>query len=192
VKHDATRLDPHAVRLEIVGFLRILRTQYAHQPKGVSFGPSRFSSPSGAFRVLYAAQDFRTALAEAVIRDRFVDRQRRYIGRSTLANRSITLIGTTAPLRLLDVRGSAAYTLGVDTNAVRAREHNPGQAFSEWLHAETNFDGLLYDSRLTTQACVAIYERALSAIDASPAQPLIAHADLVAELRRMNIVVRKP
>ena len=192
MKRDPKRLNPHAVALEVSAFPRILRTAHAHRPKGLSSGPSRFSSPSGAFRVLYAAQDFSTAFAEAVVRDRFVDRQRRYVGRSTLAGRSVTLISTTAPLKLLDARGAAAYTLGIDTNAVRARAHDPGQAFSEWLHAETDFDGLLYDSRLTSRACIAVYERALPKIDASPAQPLFTHADLVAELQRLNIIVRKP
>jgi len=148
VKRTLRQFEPHAVALRVKAFVRILRNQYAHEPKGMSLGPSRFSSPSGAFRVLYAAQDFSTALAEAIIRDRFVDREHRYIGRSTLATRSVTLIGTMAPLKMLDVRGSAAYTLGIDTNAVRGRTHDPGQAFSEWLHAVSNFDGLLYDSRL--------------------------------------------
>jgi len=192
VKRDPKRLNPHVVALEVSAFPRILRTAHAHRPRGLSSGPSRFSSPSDAFRLLYAAQDFSTAFAEAVVRDRFVDRQRRYVGRSTLAGRSVTLISTTAPLKLLDARGSAAYTLGIDTNAVRARAHNLGQAFSEWLHAETDFDGLLYDSRLTSRACIAVYERALPKIDASPAQPLLAHVDLAPELQRLNIVVRKP
>jgi len=192
VKRDPKRLNPHTVALQVSAFPRILRTAYAHQPKGLSSGPSRFSSPSGAFRVLYAAEDFSTAFAEAVVRDRFVNRQRRYIGQSTLAGRSVTLIRTTASLKLLDARGAAVYTLGIDTNAVRARAHDPGQAFSEWLHAKTDFDGLLYESRLTGRPCIAVYERALPKIDASPAQPLLAHADLVPELRRMNIIVRKP
>jgi hypothetical protein len=192
VKRTLRQFEPHAVTLRVKAFVRILRNQYAHEPKGMSLGPSRFSSPSGAFRVLYAAQDFSTALAEAIIRDRFVDRERRYIGRSTLATRSVTLIGTTAPLKMLDVRGSAAYTLGIDTNAVRGRTHDPGQAFSERLHAVSNFDGLLYDSRLTSRACIAVYERALPKIEASPAQSLLAHADLVPELQRMKIIVRKP
>ena len=192
MKRDPKRLNPHAVALEVSAFPRILRAAHAHRPKGLSSGPSRFSSPSGAFRVHYAAQDFSTAFAEAVVRDRFVERQRRYVGRSTLAGRSVTLISTTVPLKLLDARGAAAYTLGIDTNAVRARTHDTGQAFSEWLHAETDFDGLLYDSRLTSRPCIAVYERALSKIDASPAQPLLAHADLVPELQRMSIIVRKP
>jgi RES domain-containing protein len=192
VKRDLKRLGPHTLTLEVSAFPRILRAAYAHQPKGLSSGPSRFSSSSGGFRVLYAAQDFATAFAEAVARDRFVDRQRRYIGKATLIGRAVTLITTTAPLKVLDARGEAAYILGVDTNAVRARAHDPGQALSERLHAETDFDGLLYDSRLTGRACIAVYERALPKIDASPAQPLLAHADLVPELQRMNIIVRKP
>lgn len=192
MKQDPKRLDPHAISLDVSSFVRILRAKYAHQPKGLNQGPSRFSSPSGVFRVLYAAEDFPTALAEAVVRDRFVGRQRRYIGWSTLAARSVTLISTMAPLRVLDVRGPVAYTLGIDTNAVRGRSHDLGQAFSEWLHAETVFDGLLYDSRLTGRPCIAVYERALGRIDASHAKPLLAHADLVPELHRMNIIVRKP
>ena len=40
-------------------------------PLGVGFGASRFSSPSKAFRVLYAAENFPTAFAEAVVRDRY-------------------------------------------------------------------------------------------------------------------------
>lgn len=191
MKRDLRRLEPHALALRIRDFVRIVRSQYADQPKGVGLGPSRFSSPSGTFRLLYAAQDFSTALAEAVIRDRFVGRERRYIGYATLTTKSVTLIATTAPLKVLDVRGSAAYTLGIGTNAVRGRAHAPGQAFSEWLHSETDFDGLLYDSRLTDRACIAVYERALTKIDALPAQPLLAHADLVPELQRMKIIVRK-
>lgn len=167
MRQDPRQLDPHAVSLDVSAFVRILRTKYAHQPKGLSLGPSRFSSPSGIFRVLYAAQDFPTALAEAVVRDRFVGRQRRYIGWSTLAARSVTLIGTTAPLTVLDVRGPAAYMLGLDTNAVRGRTHNSGQAFSEWLHAETGLDGLLYDSRLTGRPCLVVYERALTKVSIS-------------------------
>ncbi len=142
--------------------------------------------------MLYAAQDFSTAFAEAVVRDRFVNRQRRYIGLSTLAGRAVTLIGATAPLRLLDARGAVAYMLGIDSNAIRARSHSLGQVFSEWLHAETDLDGLLYDSRLTNRACIAIYERALPKIEASAALPLLAHTDLLTELQRMDIIVRKP
>ena len=97
---------------------------------------------------------------------------------STLEGRAVTLIGSHAPLTFLDIRGEAAYVLGVDTDAVRARGNQSGKVLSEWLHAETEFEGLLYDSRLTGRACVAAYERAMAKIDASRARPLLAHADL--------------
>ncbi len=188
---DRKRLQQHGLSLSVTGFVRIIRAKYAASPKGVAIGPSRFSSSTDAFRVLYAAEDFETALAEAVLRDRFVGRERRYIGRATLAERAVTLIATNTPLKMLDVRGGAAYALGIDTDAVRARDHTPGRMFSEWLHADTDFDGLLYDSRLTGQACIAVYERALRKIDASTPQLLLAHADLVPQLTRLGVVVRR-
>jgi hypothetical protein len=93
------------VAVTISDFPRIIKTLYAPTPLGLSRGPSRFSSPSGAFQVLYAAAAFRTALAEAVIRDRMVARTRHYIGRATLAARSVTLVSTSATLSLFDARG---------------------------------------------------------------------------------------
>jgi hypothetical protein len=84
VKRDLKRLGPHTLALEVSAFPRILRAAYAHQPKGLSSGPSRFSSSSGEFRVLYAAPDFAAAFTEAIARDRFVDRQRRYTVRVRL------------------------------------------------------------------------------------------------------------
>jgi hypothetical protein len=192
VKLDAGRLRRFVREVEFSDFARIIRARYAHDPKGLSSGPSRFSSPTGAFKVLYAAEDFPTALAEAVIRDRFVERTRRYIGLQTLEARAVTLISATAPLNLIDVRGDAAYALGVDTDATRARAHTAGQALSEALHRLTDADGLLYGSRLKDRACVAIYDRALAQIAASVAIPLVAHGELTAELTRLEIIVRRP
>jgi hypothetical protein len=173
-------------------FPRIIRSAYGSRPLGMSFGPSRFSSVHGRFQVLYAAAHFETALAEAVIRDRFVARQRRYIGRATLASRSVVLITTVAALSLFDARGEKAYALGIQTDAVRGQAHTAGQAFSDSLHAETAVDGILYDSRLTGGVCVAVYERAISKVVASPAMELIRHAGLFPELQRLGITVRLP
>ncbi len=191
MKLDAARIQRLVRAVEFSDFPRIIRTRYALDPKGLSSGPSRFSSPTGAFKVLYAAEDFPTALAEAVVRDRFVDRTRRYIGLGTLQARSVTLISTRRPLALIDVRGAAAYELGIDTDAARARAHLAGQAFSEALHLQTDADGVLYDSRLTGQACVAIYDRAVAGLVASMPIPLAAHGELSAELARLDIVVRR-
>ncbi len=179
------------VAVTLSQFPRILKSVYAGTPLGLGPGASRFSSPSGAFKVLYAAERFETALAEAVIRDRFVARQRRYIGRSTLTARAVTLIDTNSVLSLFDARGEKAYSLGVATDAVRAQIHSEGQDFSEQLHAETGVDGILYDSRLTGGLCVALYDRAIGKLMASPAIDLIRHAGLLPELQRLSIVVRR-
>lgn len=184
-------LDAVPVAVTLSEFPRVIKAAYAATPLGLSSGPSRFSSPLGAFQVLYAAERFETALAEAVIRDRFVARQRRYIGQTTLLARAVTLIKTTTALSLCDARGERAYALGVATDAVRGQAHSPGQTFSERLHADTALDGILYDSRLTGGLCVAVYGRAIGKLVASPAISLVRHAGLTPELQRLGIVVRR-
>ena len=82
---------------------RIIPDRHRGTPADAGFGSSRFSSPSGRFRILYAAQDFPTALAEAVIRDRFVGKERRYLYRPYLESLAATEISTVAPLALLDL-----------------------------------------------------------------------------------------
>jgi hypothetical protein len=64
-------------------------------------------------------------------------------------------------LTLLDLTGAAAYELGIDSDANRARAHASGQAMSAAVHAEMpEVDGILFNSRLTTGNCVAVYDRA--------------------------------
>ncbi|MGO8205316.1 RES domain-containing protein, partial [Rhizobium ruizarguesonis] len=65
-------------------------------------------------------------------------------------------------LTLLDLRVAAAYELGVDTDASRARDHTVVQTFSQAVHDQMgDVDAILFDSRLTNGACVAIYDRAV-------------------------------
>ena len=89
-------------------------------PADAGFGSSRFSSPSGTFRVLYAADNFPTAFAEAVVRDRFEGKARRFLYRPYLERLCVTAISSNRALALLDLRGAAAYELGIDTDANRA------------------------------------------------------------------------
>ena len=51
-------------------------------------------------------------------------------------------------LTLLDLRGAAAYELGVDTDASRARDHAVGQAFSQAVHDQmADVDAILTPAR---------------------------------------------
>ncbi|SFG40566.1 RES domain-containing protein [Novosphingobium sp. CF614] len=93
---------------------------------------------------------------------------------------------------LLDLTGAGAYELGIDTDASRARDHLQGQAFSEAVHTKMpDIDGILFDSRLTTGGCVAIYDRGFSTLSSTPPIALVQSALLPAELTRLGITVRR-
>ena len=104
----------------------------------------------------------------------------------------MTAISSSRELALLDLRGAGAYELGVDTDASRARDHTIGQAFSQAVHDElADVDAILFDSRLTTGACVAIYDRAFSALSGTLPIGLLQAALLPAELTRLGITLRR-
>jgi hypothetical protein len=171
---------------------RVMPSLHRATPAGAGFGASRFSSPSRAFRVLYAADNFATAFAEGVVRDRFEGKSRRYLYRPHLEALCVTAISSSRELRLLDLSGGAAYELGIDTDANHARAHQAGQEFSEALHAALpEVDGILFNSRLTTGRCVAIYDRALTDLSGTPPIALLQAAQLAVEIKRLEIIVRR-
>jgi len=142
--------------------------------------------------VLYAADNFPTAFAEAVVRDRFEGKYRRYLYRPHLEQVCLTAISSSRDLMLLDLRGAGAYELGVDTDASRARDHTVGQSFSQAVHDQmADVDAILFDSRLTSGACVAIYDRAFSALSATVPIGLLQTALLAAEITRLGITLRR-
>lgn len=187
-----SKLRERVFDTNIADWPRILPSRHRSTPANAGFGSSRFSSPSGSFRVLYAADNFPTAFAEAVVRDRFEGKTRRFLYRPHLEQLCVTSIGSSRELALLDLRGGAAYEVGIDTDANRARAHTSGQALSEAVHADfTDIDGILFNSRLTTGDCVAIYDRAFSALSGTPPVALLQAALLPAELTRLDIAVRR-
>ncbi len=104
----------------------------------------------------------------------------------------LTAISSSRELTLLDLRGAGAYELGVDTDASRARDHTIGQSFSQAVHDDlADVDAILFDSRLTTGACVAIYDRAFSALSGTLPIGLLQVALLPAELIRLGITLRR-
>lgn len=73
----------------------------------------------------------------------------------------------------------------------RARAHASGQAPSEAVHVNmTDIEGILFNSRLTTGDCVAIYDRAFSALSGTPPLALLQATQLPAELTRLGITLR--
>jgi hypothetical protein len=192
VKIVTFKLRERVIEAHIANWPRILPSRHRSAPTNAGFGSSRFSSPSGAFRVLYAADNFPTAFAEAVVRDRFEGKTRRFLYRPHLEQLCVTSISSSRELALLDLRGAAAYEVGIDTDANRARAHTSGQALSEAVHADmTDIDGILFNSRLTSGDCVAIYDRALSTLSGTPQVALLQATLLPAELTRLDITVRR-
>ena len=57
----------------------VAEARHRATPVGMGHGNTRFSSPTNAYTVLYAAQDLPTALAEKVIRDHFQGKQVRVL-----------------------------------------------------------------------------------------------------------------
>ncbi|RXH31122.1 hypothetical protein XH99_10995 [Bradyrhizobium nanningense] len=187
-----SKLRARVIETRIADWPRILPSRHRSTPANAGFGSSRFSSPSGAFRVLYAADNFPTAFAEAVVRDRFEGKKKRFLYRPHLEQLCVTSISSSRELVLLDLRGSGAYEIGIDTDANRARAHGAGQALSELVYAEMNdIDGILFNSRLTTGDCVAVYDRGLSALSGTPPVALLQAALLPTELARLGITARR-
>jgi hypothetical protein len=192
VKLATSKLRGRIIEARMADWPRILPSRHRSTPASAGFGSSRFSSLAGTFRVLYAADNFPTAFAEAVVRDRFEGKTRRFLYRPHLEQLCVTSINSSRKLALLDVRGATLYEMGIDTDASRARAHTSGQALSEAVHADMpDVDGILFSSRLTTGDCVAIYDRAFPALSGTPPVALIQAALLPGELTRLDITVRR-
>lgn len=192
MKLVTSKLRDRVIAARLSDWPRILPIKHRATPAGAGFGSSRYSSPTNSFRVLYAADNFPTAFAEAVVRDRFEGRSRRYLYRPHLEQVCLTAISSGRALTLLDLRGAAAYELGVDTDASRARDHTVGQTFSQAVHDQmADVDAILFDSRLTSGACVAIYDRAFSALSGTVPIGLLQAALLPAEITRLRITLRR-
>lgn len=190
------KLDPQTVRELALAFLpqsylRIIPVAHMSTPLGMGFGQSRFSSPNQMFRLLYAAYDLATAIAETIVRDRFEGTQDRVLDESEIEDWSVTEVTATDALILLDLRTTGLLRLGVSTDAARGKEHQEGQRLSELIFRSYAVDGLLYSSRLTATDCVAVYDRAVGEkLVASPAVELVRQADLIPALRSIGVSIR--
>jgi len=192
---DKAILRELAVSIDVTGYLRIMDAAHRATPTGMGHGKTRFASPTDSFKLLYVAQNLQTALAEAVIRDRYQGKQKRELLEEDIEQSVVASMASFTPLKLLDLRTSGASRLGVPTNAVRGRAQQSGRRFSQELYDSTDFDGIVYMSRITNAECVAIYDRAAgSALDpACPVVDLVRLADLQAALRSLNVsLIRNP
>lgn len=188
---DTAILRELAVSIDVTGYLRIMEARHRATPTGMGYGETRFSSPTGSFTILYAAQDLSTALAEKVIRDRFQGRKKRVLLEADFEELVIANLNARAPLKLLDLRTSGANQLGVPTDAVRGRAQQAGRKFSQRLYDTTDFDGMVFMSRITNAECVAVYDRGVKTkLDPKcPVRDIIRLVELEPALRSLNVVL---
>jgi hypothetical protein len=178
------------VRVDVTDFVRIIRRVHRNEPLGMGFGKTRFSSPRNAFRLLYIAQDPRTAIAETIIRDRYQGRAKRELLEEEFDDYSIAAVRNGDPLTLLDLRHEGASLLGVPTDAVRGRAQLAGRKLSQELYDRTMLDGVLYMSRITNRECAAVYDRAVSKLEAdAPAPELTRLRSLTTDLAALQVTV---
>ncbi len=193
MKLDKAVLQKLIVRIRVDEYVRILPRMHAGTPLGTGFGKTRFSSPRDRFKLLYLAQNVKTAVAETIIRDRFEGSSERVLLREELDRYSVTSVRTTRPLLLLDLRHEGASLLGISTDAVRAKAQAAGRRLSQKLYDQTDLDGIVYMSRITNKQCLAVYDRAVETrLDAdSPAKPISQLGCLVSVIKDLHLTIVK-
>lgn len=193
MKLDKAVLQKLTVRIRVDDYVRILPRMHAATPLGMGFGKTRFSSPRDRFKLLYLAQDVKTAVAETIIRDRFEGTSERLLLLEEFARYSVTSVHNARPMVLLDLRNEGASLLGVSTDAVRAKSQTTGRRFSQNLYDQTDFDGIAYMSRITNKQCLAVYDRAVeTSLDAdTPAKNLSQLGCLVSVAKDLHLTILK-
>jgi hypothetical protein len=92
------------------------------------------------------------------------------------------------PLNVVDLRGGNPISMGIPTDAVRARSHRGGQRVSLSLHRHPNHpDGIYYSSRLNEEENIAIHDRAIHKLRAGPRRRLSECSELSTVLDRYHI-----
>lgn len=168
-------------------YLRCTPWARRNTPLGMGFGETRFASPTKAFKLLYIAEDLPTAVAEAIIRDRFEGKTTRELVHSDIADWGVCEVSATRPLRMLNLRCDACFKLGISTDIVGAKKHDEARAFSQELYDTTDLDGIVYHSRLREKNCMAIYDRAVTpGLSAQPVVQLERLAALVPALKTLK------
>jgi hypothetical protein len=160
-------------------------------PLGYGRAPSRFSDPADRFAVVYFGATVMVCFLETVIRDRPDGRLAALpIELAELEAWRCAVAAPTRDLRLIDLQGAGALKLGMPSDAIRARDQALGRAWSAalWEH-EAAPDGLLYPSRLNGETNLALFDRAMPAMEIVEAQPLLARPELPEIIETLDLAI---
>ncbi|MCC5982604.1 MAG: RES family NAD+ phosphorylase [Oceanicaulis sp.] len=174
-------------------FGRIYLGRYP-DPLGVGKSPSRFSDPRrriarNRFGVLYLGETVKVCFLEAVLRDQrdgvIGDLP---IAESELHTRLYAEINVKAPLNLVDLRGAGAVIMGVPTDVAKASRQTLARNWSLAFHEHKQQpDGIIYPSRLNNHTNLAVFDRAISKLQADTPMRLIDAPGLGAVLNELNV-----
>jgi hypothetical protein len=196
--HDGSDLPPgsfgerelHCTDLPNKPFYRAYRSKYP-QPLGFKPSPSRFSDPRigepsyDPYGTLYIGESFEVCVLETIIRDSGIGLEGKAlpISEDDLSQWSIAELKASEPMRFLDLTGGGAVALQIPTDAIRAKDHSLGQAWSEAIHNHPDApDGLIFSSRLNEQRNAAVFSRAIGPLAVIGTQRIIDMQDELAEL----------
>ena len=143
------------------------------------------------FGVYYAGSTFEVAFLETIVRDT----KNLNPGTLLLSSRELQRyvhveIVVREPLELADLRAGNAITMGIPTDAIRARSHREGQRTSLALYVHPDRpDGICYSSRLNQHENIAVYDRAIHKLSPGPTRRLSRCPELAPVLDRYRIAV---
>jgi RES domain-containing protein len=144
-------------------------------------GFNRFDAPGGQYRILYVAADVHGAFIETFGRQL----GERRLEAAHVASRALSQVTHGHPLQLVDLTGPGLSQIGADTR-LTAANYDLSQRWALALHEHPDQpDGLLYRSRHDpSRLCAAIFDRAASALTATPLGSLAdsSNAALLADL----------
>lgn len=153
-------------------FGRIHRRAFP-EPLGFGKNATRFSDPrrripDNRFGVIYLGSSLKVCFVEAVIRDQrdgiVGDIE---IAEAELDDRLYSSVRVATPLRLIDLTGDGPVRMGIPSDVVRGRTHTLARKWSVAIYGHpVAVDGILYPSRLNGEVNVAVYDRAISKLEA--------------------------
>lgn len=132
----------------------------------IFFGPvgdtpqSRFDSPDGSYKVLYASRTLETAFGETLVRTP----ETPYILSSGIEARVRSELETTRALRLYPLIDASVSAHGLSFTDLHGTDYLRCWEVSAEIHATSVADGILYTSRFDNHRCVALFDRAANAI----------------------------
>lgn len=132
----------------------------------IFFGPvgnvplSRFDSPDGSYKVLYAARAIETAFGETLVRTP----ETPYIVSTIVGTRVRSEIETTRVLKLYPLLDAGISARGLSFTDLHGADYRRSWKVSAEIYATTVADGILYTSRFDNQRCIALFDRAAGAI----------------------------